>query len=328
MLSSNPRLSSSSSFLAAVVFLGAALAAGTAAAATTPKLKFNAVGDFTRCIDRYEADAEGCLDALRALVKSRPAEAFAAGKAVRAKVNHAAAVPFFAKAFAAPVRAGSQAAAGGKEAKDERCADPDVAMAVSAGLELPAAGGPIVVEALHILFERCWSETQGPVLKALGESGPSGYMAENLCPKLSGRKITNPSCEKKPAPAAPAAWNWKDVDPKTVVADGPAKVFHGREGASLTMVKLKGGEAYLLRFAGFRGAWNGRTILHREVPAGSGYDYETQVQGGRWVGVVVRDGVTEVYPVGDKGPFGVYYDEVASKGTSADSVVEQFRKQK
>lgn len=327
MLPSNRRFSSCSSFLAAVVFLGAVLSTGAAAGATSSKLKFNAVADFTRCIDRYEADPEGCLDALRTLVKSRPADTFAAGKVVRAKMNHAVAVPFFARALAAPGASGAKRS-GAKEAKDERCADPDVAMAVSAGLELPAAGGPIVADALQILLERCWSELQAPVLKALGESGSSGYLAENLCPKLAERKVSSPSCEKKPAPAAPAAWKWKEVDPKAVAADGPAKVFHGREGASLTMVKLKGDDAYLLRFAGFRGAWNGRTVLHREVPTGSGYDYETQVQGGRWVGVVVRDGVTEVYPVGDKGPFGVYYDEVASKGTSADSVVEQFRKQK
>ena len=85
---------------------------------------------------------------------------------------------------------------------------------------------------------------------------------------------------------------------------------------------------YLIRFDGFRGEWNGRVVFHRETPAGSGLDYSTQVKGARWVGVVVRDGATEAYPVGDKGPFHVVYDEVASKAASPQAVIDQFRKQK
>ena len=94
------------------------------------------------------------------------------------------------------------------------------------------------------------------------------------------------------------------------------------------MVKLKSDDAYLVRFEGFRGPWNGRVVFHRETPVNSGYDYVTSSKGDRRVSVVVRDGSTEVYPPGDKGPFRVFYDEAASKSVSGQAVLDQFRKQK
>jgi hypothetical protein len=304
------------SSLAALGVLGVLLAAWPLdAALAADKLRFASVADFNRCIDKYLAAPETCLEVLQAFVKTKPQEAFAAGKAVRAQMNHAAAVPFFAKALA---KAGDK--------KLNRCADPDVAMAVGAGLEMPASGNPIVADALALVGQ-CWADLQAPLSKALTESGPSGYLAENLCPRLAERKVTNGSCEKKPAPVAAPEPKWKDLDPKAATPEGPAKVFKGDQGRTLTMVKLKGEEAYLIRFDGFRGEWNGRVVLHRESAVGSGYDYFTQVKGARWVGVVVRDGSTEAHPVGDKGPFLVGYDEAASKATSAQNVLDQFRKQ-
>ena len=312
------------SFLAAAVALAAFavvdVAWSPAPAVAAEKLRFSSVADFARCIDKYLAAPDTCLEVLQAFVKTKPGEAFAAGKAVRAQMNHSAAVPFFATALAkAPAKPGDK--------KTNRCADADVAMAVAAGLEMPAAGNPIVADALALVAQ-CWSDLQAPLSKALTESGPSGYLAENLCPKLVERKLTNASCEKKPAAAAAPEPKWKDVDPKALLPDGPAKVFRGDQGRALTMVKLKGDDAYLIRFDGFRGEWNGRVVAHREAAVGSGYDYFTQVKGARWVGVVVRDGSTEVHPLGDKGPFLVGYDEGASKATAAQSVIDQFRKQK
>jgi hypothetical protein len=290
------------------------------AARPADKPRFRAAADFTKCIDRYEAAPEVCLEALAVLVKANPAQAFAAGKAVRAKLTHSAAVPFFAKAFAKADKA----------APDHvRCADADVAMALVSGLELPAKGGTTVADALAILFERCWAETQAPVLKALSDAGPSGYLAENLCPRLLERKVTNPSCDRKPSAAVtPVEPKWKDIDPKIMAVDGAAKVLRGAEGRTVALVKLKSDDAYLVRFDGFRGAWNGRVLLHRETPVNSGYDYFTPVNGSRWVSVVVRDGVTEVYPSGDKGPFTVSYDDASSKTASAQAILDQFRKQK
>ena len=146
---------------------------------------------------------------------------------------------------------------------------------------------------------------------------------------LVDRKIANPVCGGKPAaPATPSEPKWKDLDPSTLVVDGAAKVFRGAEGRRVGLVKLKNDDAYLVKFEGFRGAWNGRVLLHRETAVNSGSDYFTSFNGARWVSVVVRDGATEVYPSGDKGPFSVFYDEAASKAVSGQEILDQFRKQK
>ncbi|HEY8924490.1 MAG TPA: hypothetical protein VIU64_08920 [Polyangia bacterium] len=296
---------------AVIGLLLAGVLSGPASAAE--KRKLTSIEDFNQCVDAYQAPPEACLDLLHAYIKSKPSETFAAGKAVRARMNHADAVPFFAKAFA-------------RQGDKNRCADRDVAMAVAAGLDMSPS--PTVTEALAITFDKCWTELEKPVLKALTASGSSGYMAQNLCPKLAARKVANPACEKMTAATAPVEPKWKDADPKTMSADGPAKVFKGDEGRTLTLVKLKSPDEYLIRFDGFRGEWNGRIVFHREAPANAGYDYVTQVKGARWVGVVVRDGNTEAHPVGDNGPFRVAYDESASKATSPQALVDQFRKQK
>ena len=290
----------------------------TVTARPDDKLRFKSSADFTKCVDGYVAAPEACLEALELLVRSNPAQAFAAGKAVRGTLTHAAAVPFFAKALAPT----------DKKSDHARCADGDVAMALVAGLDLPAKSGTTVADALVIL-DKCWTETQEPVLKALGESGPSGYLAENLCPRLLERKVANPSCGRKPTAAAPPVEpKWKDLDPSRMAVDGAAKVFRGPEGRRVGLVRLKSDDAVLVSFDGFRGPWNGRVVLHRETPVNSGYDYVTSSNGSRRVSVVVREGSTEVYPPGDKGPFPLLYDDAASKAASAQAVLEQFRKQK
>jgi hypothetical protein len=99
----------------------------------------------------------------------------------------------------------------------------------------------------------------------------------------------------------------------------------------VSLAKVKGStDAYLIRFDGFRGPWNGRVVLHREQPVDSGYDYFTMVNGARWVSLVARgegDHYYEVYPSGDKGPFGLSYDSLASKAAPAKTLLDQFAKQ-
>jgi len=306
-------------FGATVLFPMFALAPPVALAAN--KVKVASVADYAKCVDHDDVDPQLCLDGLRDFVKAHPEQAFAAGKAVRASANHAAAIPFFATALSSKASA--------KRDPKVLCADPDVAMALISGLSLPGGDGSVAAVAQGILFKTCWNETHDAVLKALTEAGGSGYLASNLCPTLAEKKQANAACQTKPAtPPAPAASQWKDVERKGLRAEGPAKTFKGTEGRIVTLVKLSGqGEAYLLRFDGFRGEWNGRTILHRAVPAGSGYNYVTQAGGGSWTGFVVRDGVHEAYPLGDKGPFEVWYDDSLSKATNPQAVVDQFMKQ-
>lgn len=281
------------------------------------KLKVASVADYTKCVDHEEVDPDLCLDGLRDFVKAHADQAFAAGKAVRATANHAAAIPFFSKALAS------------KKDPKALCADPDVTLAVIAGLSLPGGAGSLAADAQTILFKTCWNETHDAVMKALTQAGAIGYLADNLCPTLAEKKQANAACEKKPpAPPAPTPPKWKDIERKGLRAEGPAKTLKGTEGRTVTLVKLGGqDEAYLIRFDGFRGEWNGRTIFHRAAPAGSGYNYVTQTGGAPWTGLVVRDGAFEAYPLGDKGPFAVWYDEGASKGTNAQAVVDQFMKQ-
>jgi len=307
-------------WLGAMVPVLVAMVGQPGGARAASKFKVTSVADYSKCVDRQEESPDTCLDALETWVKAHPEQAFVAGKSVRQRANQAAAVPYFARALAAKPAS--------KKGDKSLCADPDITLAVVAGLSLPGGEGSIAAAAQTILFNKCWDEIHQAVLKELAQSGSSGYMAQNLCPTLAEKKQSNPSCEKKAAPPAPEAPNWKDVDPKGLRAEGPAKAFKGSEGRSVTLVKLAGqGNAYVIKFDGFRGEWNGRIVLHREAPAGSGYNYVTQVEGAPWTGLVVRGGAYEAYPLGDKGPFDVWYDEGASKGTNPQGIIDQFVKQ-
>jgi hypothetical protein len=284
--------------------------------AAKDELKLKSVADFAKCADQYEDGSEVCLEALTRFVKAQPGQAFAAGKAVRARMNHAAALPFFATALT-------------KKPTKAQCSDPDLQMAVLAGLATPP-GNPASTSAREIVLDKCWNETQTAVLRALTQAGGGSYFAENLCPKLTERKVTNPACETKPpAPHGAAAEpKWRSLDPKTIQVDGPAKAYRGPEGESVVLAKIRNEDAYLVKFDGIPGEWNGRVILHREAPAGSGSDYFTDVGGARWVSLVVRDGDSALYPHGGKGPIHVRYDESASKSASAQHLLDQLRQQK
>lgn len=168
--------------LTVVSIVGTALCGARGHAASPTELKFKSVGDFTKCASETEGD-QGCLEALDRLVKAQPGQAFAAGKAVRAQMNHAAAIPFFAKALE-------------KKADKARCTDPDLKMALVAGLSLPPENAA-AVSARRILFDQCWSDAQGPLLQALSQSATGGYVAENICPKLAERNVANVACGKK-----------------------------------------------------------------------------------------------------------------------------------
>lgn len=171
------------------------------------RLRFRAVADFGRCIEGYQAPPEECLQVLEVFVKGHPAQAFAAGKAVRAKLAHAAAVPFFATALARMTN----------ESPDRAlCADEDVAMALVSGLDLPARNGT-TAQALAIFLHKCWPETKAAVSKVLSESGTGGYLAQNLCPRLAERGVTNPSCGASPVSAR------KPAEPPATERSAPRK---------------------------------------------------------------------------------------------------------
>ena len=283
------------------------------------KPHLSSLDDFGKCTDRWDADA--CLEALQAYVKAHPPQAFAAGKVVTMNLNHWAAIPFFDKALAT-------------KADPARCADQRLALAVISGLALPNEDkdNKIVAAASKILRTKCWAELQAPVTQALEESGASGYIVANVCPVLAEKKQTSKACEKKAAaPPPPPPTQWEALDPKKLEVENTVKVYRGDEGRRVSLVKVKGKDYYLIKFEGFRGPWNGKVLLHREDPAGTGYDYWTQAGGGHYVSVVARRGygsdyTYEVYPQGDKGPFYVGYDERESKAASAKAILSELAK--
>lgn len=76
--------------VAVVSLIGVSLL-GAVGHAAKDELKLRSVADFTKCADQYDDGAGICLEALDRFVRAQPAQAFAAGKAVRARINHAAA---------------------------------------------------------------------------------------------------------------------------------------------------------------------------------------------------------------------------------------------
>src|SRR3989338_7957737 len=75
--------------------------------------------DYDSCQNK-DYTGEWCHDALRRWVKAHPKDAFKAGKMTRLKMNHWAAIPFFAQAF---------------DGKAGDCKDEDVSLAVVSALD-------------------------------------------------------------------------------------------------------------------------------------------------------------------------------------------------
>jgi hypothetical protein len=118
-----------------------------------------------------------CTQELQSLLIAAPADrdfAWRAGKWVRVNQQSWAAVPFFDKAIPAAADAA------------EKCADPDVELAVMSGLALPAdTGNDIVAQSQRLAFDACWKELQSPLIQNLSEGA---YFQANACPGLKKKK--------------------------------------------------------------------------------------------------------------------------------------------
>lgn len=279
-----------------------------------PKLK--SVDDIAGCFEQWSTDE--CVTAVDAFVKQKPGQAFDAGRAITMGTSHWVAVPFFEKAL-------------GANPKPETCGDERLKLAVISALGLPNEGNrnKTVSSARKIVTGPCWSQLGKAVTEATEKEG--GYLVDNVCPILADKKQDTAACKPKAAAPAEKPETWEGLDPKTIDVEGPAKVFTGAEGRRLTMAKVKGSPYYLVKFDGFRGAWNGRVLLHREREAASGRDYWTSLKGAEHVSVVARGtGGSlhyEAYPQGDKGPIDIYYDGDASTKEDPRTILSQFAKQ-
>jgi hypothetical protein len=110
------------------------------------------------------------------------------------------------------------------------------------------------------------------------------------------------------------------------------KVFKGEEGKRVTIVTVlpESSNRVLVKFEGFKGPWDGQTLLHWVNEMGSDKaDYKTLSDGKEWTSVTMRRNYGssdyEVYVKGDKGEYHVYYDEKASGEITADAILKDFR---
>jgi len=299
-------------WLVVVVGLGA-----TSAVAAPSKPKLTSVSEFAGCTESWGADP--CLDALKTYVKAQPAQAFDAGKAVTMSLStHWAAISFFDKALS-------------DRADPARCADERLVLSVGSALSQPnraetAAG---VASALKILSSKCWKELSEPISKRITRDG-NGQLIENACPVFEQKKHPAPGCEVKARSVKPEPV-WQALDPKALEVDKVVKVYAGMEGQRVSLVKVKGKPYYLVKFEGFKGAWNGKVVLHREDVSGTGFDYWTQLGERHYVSVTARKPWGEVYaweayPLGGGGPYQLVLDMEASQAARGDVLLAEFKK--
>lgn len=284
----------------------------------THKVTVVSLEDYDKC-QREDAYGDACLEALTAYVDKQPKDAFAAGQRARLNYNHWTALRFFAKAFA-------------KSATPEQCADPDVSMAVVAGLALPS-DDPNVATARRIAGTQCFSQLQ-PTLKAELAQSSGGYYRTNTCALLAEKKLEAAECQPaKPAPVAavtPATNTLKGVSWQQLGFDSTsARALRGSRGEEVLMVRAKP-EArglVLLKFKGVGGPWNGQVLVALERRASRGLDYVALVEGAEWVAVSERDQRYEAYPKGVAAPIDLYelaLDRGAKAKPSVTDVAKEF----
>jgi hypothetical protein len=242
------------------------------------------IDDFARCV--RDVDADFCMDGLTAYVKAHPNDAFAAAKAVRVRFNHYLALRFF---VATPKLAPAQ------------CADPDLGLAVVAGLGLPSDDANSAL-ALKLASGPCWNELQERVRKQLTD-GSSSYTS-HVCGLLKQKNLTAEECEPvahtpPTAPASPLSARLASV-PRLIADPESAQSFRGEDNEQVLWVRAKAphDSIVLLKFKGVRGAWNGTVVRAIEQRDGDDRDYIANVDGRDWIVMTRHDGAYAAYPKG------------------------------
>jgi hypothetical protein len=295
------------------------------------EVKLTSLKDFTQCVTDLGDDSGFCLNGLTKYIQGHKKEAFEAGKLVRLNMKHWAALPFFEIALG--------------NGGEKFCKDEDVHLAAIAGLGLPSGSKDedrLIGIAQTIAIEKCWAQMKEGLNKEV--DGTTGYLHENACNSIKQHHITLKSCdtataqtETKPAGTidpAVADLGKIDVSHLEVIENG-VKVFTGDEGRKITIVHVKpeGSNHVLIKFAGFKGPWNGKTVLHLEKDVGNNKaDYVAFVEGSAWVSVAKRDSWGQasytVYPKGDNGEYQVGYSDEHSAKASARDILKEFKSER
>jgi hypothetical protein len=135
------------------------------------------LADLDRCAQQNSYDTGVCLEPLEKYARGRPAsEQMQIAKRARLQFKHWVALRFFEPAL-------------GKTPTAAQCGDEDLALAVVAGLALPASF-PEKATAEKLFQGACFVPLRPAVEKALvGASG--GYLPDHACPifKAKGAKV-------------------------------------------------------------------------------------------------------------------------------------------
>jgi hypothetical protein len=294
------------------------------------EITLSSIADFEKCIRDYgDYQVQFCVDGLTKYIQGHKKDAFEAGKLARLNLKHWAALPFFDIASSTVD-------------KKKFCADEDVHLATVSGLGLPPGSkneDKLIHIAETIAFDRCWDTMKEALNKEI-DSG-TGYLRDNACLSLKKKHVAQKSCdtpavaEAKPAPDAvdPEVAKLAQVDTsKLEVAEAGVKVFKGDEGRKITIVRVlpEDSNRVLIKFEGFKGPWNGKSLLHLERDMGNNRaDYVAFVDGKGWVTIAKRDSYGsanyEVYPKGDNGSYRVSYSEEHSEKASAKNILKDFQ---
>jgi hypothetical protein len=258
-----------SSFAAFSIFV-----AGFAHAQSIPN--FKTLEDFSRC-NRDSYNADFCLDGLKKFAERNPKQRWAAGKQARLSYTHWVALSFFEPAL-------------GKAPAKALCEDADLSMAVVSGLALPP-DYPGFTSAKNIYAGACAGALKPAVDKALMAES-AGYLYQNVCAVYQAAGNAPAHCTPKPEPVAVPVVDEKL--PQLVLATsaiGLIKVYGGPEGERVTIAEISNKPGYVwIRLDGIRGAYNGKTLLHKEVISADRVEFWTEINGKRWTTVQGRRG--------------------------------------
>jgi hypothetical protein len=142
--------------------------------------KAQSLKSFEACLKDGCGDA--CLDAFDPYFQKNPNQAYAAGKLVRLHVHAAKALPYFFTALKPQ-----------PSAAEARCKDPDVMLAIDAGLYLPH-GEQNAGLARRLLAEECAASFLPLAQKALESDGENRYLKANACPVLISKNAAPAAC--------------------------------------------------------------------------------------------------------------------------------------
>ena len=249
------------------------------------ELVFKSLADLNICAEHNGYDTGACLPPLQAYAKKNPKELFAIAKNARLQFTHWTALQFFEPAL-------------GKSPTPAQCADEDLALSVLSGLALPP-DYPAHAIAVRVFNGSCFAAVRPLVEIEVTTSKGAGYLPQNACPLFAAKGVNLAACTAnkevavRAAPVVPEKLPTVDL---STAKFGLIQVFAGPNGERVTLADIPAVPGtFALRVDGVRGATNGKTQVHQQSPAGSGFDYWTQHNGQRWNTLIERGGSYKNY---------------------------------